>query len=185
MKYIYIGSNLIDESKLVLGENTITIPAEVIKGLTVVTGNYPVSFKFFNGMVINDTVYLQIKGEPILPPVIDVEEITVDLNNIKDVEIPISIPTDSIINEITINGKKLRVVYKNLRTADLLPVVYVTEGKLVIPADTLKYIGFEDSGYKIEGVLENGEAFSKEITLIQQPTQNDNSESVDSSTTYY
>ena len=108
-------------------------------------------------------------GEEVKPPSNDTQfEITIDKNNLKAVEIPNFIPSNSKVEYVTINGKKLPVIYKNLRSKEDIssaPAVYIIDDKLVLSPEVLEYIGFESSNYDINLVLEDGSIVSKTIKL--------------------
>ena len=109
------------------------------------------------------------EGEEVKPPSNDTQfEVTIDKNNLKAVEIPNFIPNNSKVEYVTINGKKLPVIYKNLRSKEDIssaPVVYIIDDKLVLSPEVLEYIGFESSNYDINLVLEDGSIVSKTIKL--------------------
>ncbi|MFR4824965.1 MAG: hypothetical protein ACLUBI_09230, partial [Clostridium sp.] len=98
------------------------------------------------------------EGEEVKPPSNDTQfEVTIDKNNLKAVEIPNFIPNNSKVEYVTINGKKLPVIYKNLRSKEDIssaPAVYIIDDKLVLSPEVLEYIGFESSNYDINLVLE-------------------------------
>ncbi len=108
-------------------------------------------------------------GEEVKPPSNDTQfEVTIDKNNLKAVEIPNFIPNNSKVEYVTINGKKLPVIYKNLRSKEDIssaPAVYIIDDKLVLSPEVLEYIGFESSNYDINLVLEDGSIVSKTIKL--------------------
>ena len=108
-------------------------------------------------------------GEEVKPPSNDTQfEVTIDKNNLKAVEIPNFIPSNSKVEYVTINGKKLPVIYKNLRSKEDIssaPAVYIIDDKLVLSPEVLEYIGFESSNYDINLVLEYGSIVSKTIKL--------------------
>ena len=108
-------------------------------------------------------------GEDVKPPSNDTQfEVTIDKNNLKAVEIPNFIPSNSKVEYVTINGKKLPVIYKNLRSKEDIssaPAVYIIDDKLVLSPEVLEYIGFESSNYDINLVLEDGSIVSKTIKL--------------------
>ena len=108
-------------------------------------------------------------GEEVKPPSNDTQfEVTIDKNNLKAVEIPNFIPSNSKVEYVTINGKKLPVIYKNLRRKEDIssaPAVYIIDDKLVLSPEVLEYIGFESSNYDINLVLEDGSIVSKTIKL--------------------
>ena len=108
-------------------------------------------------------------GEEVKPPSNDTQfEVTIDKNNLKAVEIPNFIPSNSKVEYVTINGKKLPVIYKNLRSKEDIssaPAVYIIDDKLVLSPEVLEYIGFESSNYDINLVLEDGSIVSKTIKL--------------------
>ena len=108
-------------------------------------------------------------GEEVKPPSNDTQfEVTIDKNNLKAVEIPNFIPSNSKVKYVTINGKKLPVIYKNLRSKEDIssaPAVYIIDDKLVLSPEVLEYIGFESSNYDINLVLEDGSIVSKTIKL--------------------
>lgn len=92
----------------------------------------------------------------------------IDINNLKPVEIPNFIPNNSKVDYVIINGKKLPVIYKNLRNVDDIssaPAVYIVGDKLVLSPEVLEYIGFDSSTYNIQAVLEDGNVVSKTISL--------------------
>ena len=109
------------------------------------------------------------EGEEVKPPSNDTQfEVTIDKNNLKAVEIPNFIPNNSKVEYVTINGKKLPVIYKNLRSKEDIssaPAVYIIDDKLVLSPEVLEYIGFESSNYDINLVLEDGSIVSKTIKL--------------------
>ena len=109
------------------------------------------------------------EGEEVKPPSNDTQfEVTIDKNNLKAVEIPNFIPNNSKVEYVTINGKKLPVIYKNLRSKEGIssaPAVYIIDDKLVLSPEVLEYIGFESSNYDINLVLEDGSIVSKTIKL--------------------
>ena len=109
------------------------------------------------------------EGEEVKPPSNDTQfEVTIDKNNLKAVEIPNFIPSNSKVEYVTINGKKLPVIYKNLRSKEDIssaPAVYIIDDKLVLSPEVLEYIGFESSNYDINLVLEDGSVVSKTIKL--------------------
>ena len=109
------------------------------------------------------------EGEEVKPPSNDTQfEVTIDKNNLKAVEIPNFIPSNSKVEYVTINGKKLPVIYKNLRSKEDIssaPAVYIIDDKLVLSPEVLEYIGFESSNYDINLVLEDGSIVSKTIKL--------------------
>ena len=109
------------------------------------------------------------EGEEVKPPSNDTQfEVTIDKNNLKAVEIPNFIPSNSKVKYVTINGKKLPVIYKNLRSKEDIssaPAVYIIDDKLVLSPEVLEYIGFESSNYDINLVLEDGSIVSKTIKL--------------------
>lgn len=87
LKFIYIGSNFVDAKDLVLGNDTITIPANVLSTLTLVSGNYDISFKFSNGTSVIGNVYLAVKDSSIIAAANDNDsEVAIDINNVKPVE---------------------------------------------------------------------------------------------------
>ena len=95
-------------------------------------------------------------------------EIIIDINNLTQVEIPNFIPNNSKVDYVIINGKKLPVIYKNLRNSDDIssaPAVYIVGDKLVLSPEVLEYIGFDSSTYDIQAVLEDGSVVSKTISL--------------------
>ena len=108
-------------------------------------------------------------GEEVKPPSNDTQfEVTIDKNNLKAVEIPNFIPSNSKVEYVTINGKKLPVIYKKLRSKEDIssaPAVYIIDDKLVLSPEVLEYIGFESSNYDINLVLEDGSIVSKTIKL--------------------
>ena len=108
-------------------------------------------------------------GEEVKPPSNDTQfEVTIDKNNLKAVEIPNFTPSNSKVEYVTINGKKLPVIYKNLRSKEDIssaPAVYIIDDKLVLSPEVLEYIGFESSNYDINLVLEDGSIVSKTIKL--------------------
>ena len=170
LEFIYIGSNLVDAKNLVLTNDTITIPANILSNLTLVSGNYDVSFKFSNGTSVIGNVYLAVKDSSVVaPPSNDKDsEVIIDINNLKPVEIPNFIPNNSKVDYVIINGKKLPVIYKNLRNVDDIssaPAVYIVGDKLVLSPEVLEYIGFDSSTYDIQAVLEDGNVVSKTISL--------------------
>ena len=109
------------------------------------------------------------EGEEVKPPSNDTQfEVTIDKNNLKAVEIPNFIPSNSKVEYVTINGKKLPVIYKNLRSKEDIssaPAVYIIDDKLVLSPEVLEYIGFESSNYDINLLLEDGSIVSKTIKL--------------------
>ena len=109
------------------------------------------------------------EGEEVKPPSNETQfEVTIDKNNLKAVEIPNFIPSNSKVEYVTINGKKLPVIYKNLRSKEDIssaPAVYIIDDKLVLSPEVLEYIGFESSNYDINLVLEDGSIVSKTIKL--------------------
>ena len=179
-------------------EKTLTIPYEELKALNLTNGMYPCVLMFSDQTlsvgaitinVINSNTSInkpnvpelppsnggeEVKppsngGEEVKPPSNDTQfEITIDKNNLKAVEIPNFIPSNSKVEYVTINGKKLPVIYKNLRSKEDIssaPAVYIIDDKLVLSPEVLEYIGFESSNYDINLVLEDGSIVSKTIKL--------------------
>ena len=167
LKYIYIGANKVEVKDLVVGENTVTIPAKVLANLNIVLGNYTISFKFSNDVSVTNKVDLKVTDSSVVVPPTE-EKVEIDKNNLKDIEIPNFLPKDSKVSYITINGKELPVIYKDLKVASIAssaPAVYVVGDKLVLPVEVLEYVGFETANYDIEAVLEDGSKVSKTIVL--------------------
>ena len=179
-------------------EKTLTIPYEELKALNLTNGMYPCVLIFSDQTlsvgaitinVINSNTSInkpnvpelppsnggeEVKppsneGEEVKPPSNDTQfEVTIDKNNLKAVEIPNFIPSNSKVEYVTINGKKLPVIYKNLRSKEDIssaPAVYIIDDKLVLSPEVLEYIGFESSNYDINLVLEDGSIVSKTIKL--------------------
>ena len=179
-------------------EKTLTIPYEELKALNLTNGMYPCVLMFSDQTlsvgaitinVINSNTSInkpnvpelppsnggeEVKppsneGEDVKPPSNDTQfEVTIDKNNLKAVEIPNFIPSNSKVEYVTINGKKLPVIYKNLRSKEDIssaPAVYIIDDKLVLSPEVLEYIGFESSNYDINLVLEDGSIVSKTIKL--------------------
>ena len=179
-------------------EKTLTIPYEELKALNLTNGMYPCVLMFSDQTlsvgaitinVINSNTSInkpnvpelppsnggeEVKppsngGEEVKPPSNDTQfEVTIDKNNLKAVEIPNFIPSNSKVEYVTINGKKLPVIYKNLRSKEDIssaPAVYIIDDKLVLSPEVLEYIGFESSNYDINLVLEDGSIVSKTIKL--------------------
>lgn len=169
-------------------EKTLTIPYEELKALNLTNGMYPCVLMFSDQTlsvgaitinVINSNTSINKPnvpelppsngGEEVKPPSNDTQfEITIDKNNLKAVEIPNFIPSNSKVEYVTINGKKLPVIYKNLRSKEDIssaPAVYIIDDKLVLSPEVLEYIGFESSNYDINLVLEDGSIVSKTIKL--------------------
>ena len=179
-------------------EKTLTIPYEELKALNLTNGMYPCVLMFSDQTlsvgaitinVINSNTSInkpnvpelppsnggeEVKppsndGEEVKPPSNDTQfEVTIDKNNLKAVEIPNFIPNNSKVEYVTINGKKLPVIYKNLRSKEDIssaPAVYIIDDKLVLSPEVLEYIGFESSNYDINLVLEDGSIVSKTIKL--------------------
>ena len=179
-------------------EKTLTIPYEELKALNLTNGMYPCALMFSDQTlsvgaitinVINSNTSInkpnvpelppsnggeEVKppsneGEEVKPPSNDTQfEVTIDKNNLKAVEIPNFIPSNSKVEYVTINGKKLPVIYKNLRSKEDIssaPAVYIIDDKLVLSPEVLEYIGFESSNYDINLVLEDGSIVSKTIKL--------------------
>ena len=169
-------------------EKTLTIPYEELKALNLTNGMYPCVLMFSDQTlsvgaitinVINSNTSINKPnvpelppsngGEEVKPPSNDTQfEVTIDKNNIKAVEIPNFIPSNSKVEYVTINGKKLPVIYKNLRSKEDIssaPAVYIIDDKLVLSPEVLEYIGFESSNYDINLVLEDGSIVSKTIKL--------------------
>ena len=169
-------------------EKTLTIPYEELKALNLTNGMYPCVLMFSDQTlsvgaitinVINSNTSINKPnvpelppsngGEEVKPPSNDTQfEVTIDKNNLKAVEIPNFIPNNSKVEYVTINGKKLPVIYKNLRSKEDIssaPAVYIIDDKLVLSPEVLEYIGFESSNYDINLVLEDGSIVSKTIKL--------------------
>ena len=169
-------------------EKTLTIPYEELKALNLTNGMYPCVLMFSDQTlsvgaitinVINSNTSINKPnvpelppsngGEEVKPPSNDTQfEVTIDKNNLKAVEIPNFIPSNSKVEYVTINGKKLPVIYKNLRSKEDIssaPAVYIIDDKLVLSPEVLEYIGFESSNYDINLVLEDGSIVSKTIKL--------------------
>ena len=169
-------------------EKTLTIPYEELKALNLTNGMYPCVLMFSDQTlsvgaitinVINSNTSINKPnvpelppsngGEEVKPPSNDAQfEVTIDKNNLKAVEIPNFIPSNSKVEYVTINGKKLPVIYKNLRSKEDIssaPAVYIIDDKLVLSPEVLEYIGFESSNYDINLVLEDGSIVSKTIKL--------------------
>lgn len=169
-------------------EKTLTIPYEELKALNLTNGMYPCVLMFSDQTlsvgaitinVINSNTSINKPnvpelppsngGEEVKPPSNDTQfEVTIDKNNLKAVEIPNFIPSNSKVKYVTINGKKLPVIYKNLRSKEDIssaPAVYIIDDKLVLSPEVLEYIGFESSNYDINLVLEDGSIVSKTIKL--------------------
>ena len=179
-------------------EKTLTIPYEELKALNLTNGMYPCVLMFSDQTlsvgaitinVINSNTSINKPNVPELPPSNGGEEVkppsneweevkppsndtqfevTIDKNNLKAVEIPNFIPNNSKVEYVTINGKKLPVIYKNLRSKEDIssaPAVYIIDDKLVLSPEVLEYIGFESSNYDINLVLEDGSIVSKTIKL--------------------
>ena len=179
-------------------EKTLTIPYKELKALNLTNGMYPCVLMFSDQTlsvgaitinVINSNTSInkpnvpelppsnggeEVKppsneGEEVKPPSNDTQfEVTIDKNNLKAVEIPNFIPSNSKVEYVTINGKKLPVIYKNLRSKEDIssaPAVYIIDDKLVLSPEVLEYIGFESSNYDINLVLEDGSIVSKTIKL--------------------
>ena len=179
-------------------EKTLTIPYKELKALNLTNGMYPCALMFSDQTlsvgaitinVINSNTSInkpnvpelppsnggeEVKppsngGEEVKPPSNDTQfEVTIDKNNLKAVEIPNFIPSNSKVEYVTINGKKLPVIYKNLRSKEDIssaPAVYIIDDKLVLSPEVLEYIGFESSNYDINLVLEDGSIVSKTIKL--------------------
>ena len=169
-------------------EKTLTIPYEELKALNLTNGMYPCVLMFSDQTlsvgaitinVINSNTSINKPnvpelppsngGEEVKPPSSDTQfEVTIDKNNLKAVEIPNFIPSNSKVEYVTINGKKLPVIYKNLRSKEDIssaPAVYIIDDKLVLSPEVLEYIGFESSNYDINLVLEDGSIVSKTIKL--------------------
>ena len=155
---IYINGNLISSDEFILNVDTITIPANVLSKLSIVPGNYYIAFKFSNNIVINDAVAIKVLNSPIV-------SVVFDKNNPTPIEITNIIPTGNKVNSITINNKEVAVVYSTLRTASNLPAVYVINDKLIIPAETLEYIGLNTPTYVIDVTLENGQTISRTVEV--------------------
>lgn len=169
-------------------EKTLTIPYKELKALNLTNGMYPCVLMFSDQTlsvgaitinVINSNTSINKPnvpelppsngGEEVKPPSNDTQfEVTIDKNNLKAVEIPNFIPSNSKVEYVTINGKKLPVIYKNLRSKEDIssaPAVYIIDDKLVLSPEVLEYIGFESSNYDINLVLEDGSIVSKTIKL--------------------
>lgn len=169
-------------------EKTLTIPYKELKALNLNNGMYPCALMFSDQTlsvgaitinVINSNTSINKPnvpelppsngGEEVKPPSNDTQfEVTIDKNNLKAVEIPNFIPSNSKVEYVTINGKKLPVIYKNLRSKEDIssaPAVYIIDDKLVLSPEVLEYIGFESSNYDINLVLEDGSIVSKTIKL--------------------
>lgn len=169
-------------------EKTLTIPYKELKALNLTNGMYPCALMFSDQTlsvgaitinVINSNTSINKPnvpelppsngGEEVKPPSNDTQfEVTIDKNNLKAVEIPNFIPSNSKVEYVTINGKKLPVIYKNLRSKEDIssaPAVYIIDDKLVLSPEVLEYIGFESSNYDINLVLEDGSIVSKTIKL--------------------
>ena len=169
-------------------EKTLTIPYKELKALNLTNGMYPCVLMFSDQTlsvgaitinVINSNTSINKPnvpelppsngGEEVKPPSNDTQfEVTIDKNNLKAVEIPNFTPSNSKVEYVTINGKKLPVIYKNLRSKEDIssaPAVYIIDDKLVLSPEVLEYIGFESSNYDINLVLEDGSIVSKTIKL--------------------
>ncbi|SFU85276.1 hypothetical protein SAMN04487886_12242 [Clostridium sp. DSM 8431] len=92
------------------------------------------------------------------------------------------------MESVVINNKVLTVKYKNARRARLLAlntepehVVYIDDNNnLIIPAETLEYIGFDEPNYDITANLADGSKINKTVTLnVANPPSTDNATDTD------
>lgn len=159
-------------------QKTLTIPTDVLNALNLSNGMHACGLTFSDGTLYvgaitiyatNSNTSITPPTTPIVPPSNDKDsEVIIDINNLKPVEIPNFIPNNSKVDYVIINGKKLPVIYKNLRNVDDIssaPAVYIVGDKLVLSPEVLEYIGFDSSTYNIQAVLEDGNVVSKTISL--------------------
>lgn len=169
LKSITIGTKILNSTKFKTTNNSIIISADVLKSLGFSTGTYQMVFTFSNGSTFSGYSDLTVfeSTNTVIKPAID---IVVDSNK-NEIEIPNLIPEGANITSIKINNKVLNVIYRTsenaLRTASnsISNVVYVENDKLIIPTETLKYIGTSSDNYEISIRLDDDSVITQQLTI--------------------
>lgn len=212
LSYVIINGTTIKEGLIAdKDNNTITILASAIEKIKLVNGNYDISFKFTNSDILHNKAELKVTNSApeVIPPVVDGSEnkpgssengdnkdkeitpsapIVIDKNNLTEVKIPNFIPADSKVESIVINNKVLTVKYKNARILthdlDTEHVVYIDgDNNLIIPVETLKYIGLDEPNFNITANLADGSKLNKTVNLNVTNSPNTDSSTPDTDNT--
>lgn len=102
LKSIYINGNKIPASSLNIEENKVIIPANVLKYLNLLEGNYDISFKFLNEFSLLSEVYLKVietseeEKPEVTPPVEEKPEVKPPVEEKPEVNLPVE--DNQIIN---------------------------------------------------------------------------------------
>ncbi|MCR4945283.1 MAG: hypothetical protein K5986_12835 [Clostridium sp.] len=188
LSLIIINGETIYAEQLELTDSTITIPKAVLEDLKLIEGNYYVSYKFSDSTSLIGVTNLSVKESATIVNTTPLAPIVIDKNNLTEVTIPNFIPANSKVESVVINNKVLTVKYKNARRARLLAlntepehVVYIDDNNnLIIPAETLEYIGFDEPNYDITANLADGSKINKTVTLnVANPPSTDNATDTD------
>lgn len=188
LSLIIINGETIYAEQLELTDSTITIPKAVLEDLKLIEGNYYVSYKFSDSTSLIGVTNLSVKESATIVNNTPLAPIVIDKNNLTEVTIPNFIPANSKVESVVINNKVLTVKYKNARRARLLAlntepehVVYIDDNSnLIIPAETLEYIGFDEPNYDITANLADGSKINKTVTLnVANPPSTNNATDTD------
>ena len=185
LKSITIGNRILNSSKFTTTSNSIIISDEVLKSLGFGIGTYQFVFNFSNGSTLSgysDLIVVQSTNIITKPST----DIIIDEDNFEEIEIPDLIPDDAIIDSITINNKRLDVVYRDLialRSNGIAlasfsgnPVVYIENNKLFIPTETLAYIGTFSDNYDINIRLDDGSTITQQLTVKSRSVEDNDIE---------
>lgn len=186
---IVIGNKVLNSSKFTTTSNSIQISAEVLKSLGLPEGRHQFVFYFSNGVTLSgysDLIVVESKTIVNKPS----SDITIDEDTNEGIELPDLIPDDTFIDSITINNKILDVIYKDfmpysrnsnisLASFNSNPVVYIMNNKLIIPTETLSYIGSSSDNYDISVRLDDGSTITQQLNI--KSTSNDVTDKNDSS----
>lgn len=169
LKTITIGNKILNSTKFKTTNNSIIISADVLKSLGLGAETYQMVFTFSNGSTFSgysDLVVFESTNTVIKPAM----DIVVDSTK-NEIEIPNLIPEGANITSIKINNKVLNVIYRTsenaLRTASnsISNVVYVENDKLIIPTETLEYIGTSSDNYEISIRLADDSVITQQLTI--------------------
>ncbi len=172
---IVIGNKILNSSNFTTTSNSIQISAEVLKSLVLPEGRHQFVFYFSNGVTLSgysDLIVVESKTIVNKPS----SDITIDEDTNEGIELPDLLPDDAFIDSITINNKILDVIYKDfmpysrnshisLASFDSNPVVYIVNNKLIIPTETLSYIGSSSDNYDISVRLDDGSIITQQLNV--------------------
>ena len=167
---IYINNNLINANEVTVSNDSITIPEQVLSRLNLVKGNYSISFVFNNNKTLVDAVDLVVENNVVISAPSQgntTPNIVFDVNKNTNVEITNIIPTNAGVNSIHINGKEVAIKSPIMRlaNANFEPYVYLDNGNLIIPKETLLYLKVEDSHYDIDITLDDGQVLKESFNV--------------------